>query len=82
MTATATAPASVDLSAILELPVQDRIEIAHIILDSIAADTPRPPLSEEFKQELRRRRDEARANPGDDIPWEEIKAASLARCQQ
>lgn len=76
---TATATVSVDLSAILELSVQDRIEIAHIILDSIAADTPRPPLSEELKQELRRRRDEARANPEDGIPWEVVKAEAEAR---
>lgn len=71
-----------DIDAILELPVAQRIEVAQAILESVAADTARPPLTEEFKQELRRRRDEARANPGDDIPWEEIKVASLARCNQ
>ncbi len=76
---TATAEATID--EILELPVAQRIEVAHAILESIAADTARPPLTEEVKQELRRRRDEARANPEDGIPWEVIKAESLARSQ-
>ena len=77
---TATAEATID--AILELPVLQRIEVAHAILESIAADSARPPLTEEFKQELRRRRDEARACPEGDIPWEVIKAESLARSQE
>lgn len=66
--------ATIDLTPILELPVAQRIEVVQEILDSIAADAPRPPLSEEFKQELRRRRDEARANPDDGIPWEQVKS--------
>jgi putative addiction module component (TIGR02574 family) len=76
-----TATTEVEIDAILELPVAQRIEVAHAILESIAADTARPPLTEEFKQELRRRRDEARAHPEDGISWEVIKAESLARSQ-
>ena len=74
---TATAEATID--AILELPVLQRIEVAHAILESIAADTARPPLTEELKKELIRRRDEARAHPERDIPREEVEAAALAR---
>ena len=71
--------ATIDIDAILELPAHERLELAHILLDSLATDPPPPLLSEEFKAELRRRRDEARANPGDDIPWEVVKAEAEAR---
>lgn len=74
--------ATIDLTPILELPVTQRIEIVQEILDSIAAEALRPPLSEEFRQELRRRREDARNNPDDGIPWEEVKAAALARSQK
>lgn len=71
--------ATIDKNAIFALPIPQRIELVHAILDTIAADSIRPGLTEEFKQELRRRRDEARAHPELDIPWEEVKAAALAR---
>lgn len=38
-----------------------------------------PPLSEEQKRKLERRADEDDAFPDDVIPWEEVKAITLAR---
>ncbi len=73
---------TIDLSPILDLPVQQRIDVVHAILESIARETAHPVLSEEFKQELLRRRDDALANPGDGIPWETVRAELQARLQK
>jgi putative addiction module component (TIGR02574 family) len=73
------------MSAILErlgidrMTVIERIALAQEILDSVAAEQPRPPLSEAKRQELDRRIADAAANPGDSVPWEEVEAAALAR---
>lgn len=71
--------ASIDLAPILALPADERVVIAHAILDSVTAEAETAPLSEELKAELIRRRDEARANPDAGVPWEQVEAAALAR---
>ncbi len=48
---------------------------AQEILDSVAADQPRPPLSDAKRRELDRRL----ADPADGVPWEQVEAAALAR---
>lgn len=64
------------------LSVEDRIIAIHEIWDSIAAE-PHPPLiSEAQKQELESRLAAHQANPGDVIPWEQVKAEALARFQR
>jgi len=57
----------------------ERIALAQEILDSVAAEQPRPPLSAAKRQELDRRRADAEANPADGVPWEQVEAAALAR---
>ena len=61
------------------MSVSERIALSQEILDSVAADLPRPPLSEAKRQELDRRVADADANPDDGVPWEEVEAAALAR---
>jgi putative addiction module component (TIGR02574 family) len=61
------------------MSVEDRIALALAIWDSIAAEPHPPLLTEAQRQELQRRLDDHQANPNDVTPWEEIKAAALAR---
>jgi putative addiction module component (TIGR02574 family) len=64
------------------MPIEERIALAQEILDTVIAERPVRPLSEAKKQELKRRLAEDEANPGDGIPWEQIKAEALARFQK
>lgn len=64
------------------LTVDERIALVTAIWDSIAADTPAPVLTDEQRAELARRLAEHKANPADVVPWEEIKAAALARFEK
>ena len=61
------------------LSVDERIALVQQIWDSIAADVDRLPLTEAQRQELERRADDDDANPGDTVPWEQVKAEALAR---
>ncbi|QEL13968.1 addiction module protein [Limnoglobus roseus] len=70
---------TIDLTPILELPVAQRIGVVQAILDSIAADSVEPEMSEELKSELDRRIAAYRANPAAARPWEQVKASLLAR---
>ena len=74
-------PVSIDLTPILALPFDERLEIMHAIWDSIAADTEPRELSDEMKAFLDQRLQDARDNPDDVVSWEEVKAAALARAQ-
>lgn len=73
------------MSAILErlgidrMTVAERIALAQEILDSVAAEQPRAPLSEAKRRELDRRIANDEANPGDVAPREEVEAAALVR---
>ena len=64
------------------LTVLERIALAKEILDSVAAEQPRPLLSEAKLRELDRRRAEHLANPDDVVPWEQVEAATLARLKR
>jgi len=61
------------------MTVAERIALAQEILDSVAAEQPRAPLSEAKCRELDRRLADLAANPADGVPWEEVEAAALAR---
>ena len=61
------------------LTTAERLAPAQEILDSVAADQPRPPLSDAKRRELDRRLADAVANPTDGVPWEQVEAAALAR---
>jgi putative addiction module component (TIGR02574 family) len=62
-----------------KLSVEDRIALIQAIWDSIAAEPHPPLLTEAQRQVLERRLAAHEANPGDVIPWEQVKAEALAR---
>jgi len=64
------------------LSIVERIALAQDILESVAAEQPRPPLSEAKLRELDRRRTEHLANPDDVVLWEQVEAATLARLKR
>ncbi len=57
----------------------ERITLAQEILESLAAEQTPQPLSESKRQELERRLADIEQNPDDEVPWEEIETAALAR---
>jgi putative addiction module component (TIGR02574 family) len=61
------------------LSVDERLTLLHEIWDSIAAEPERIHPTEAQRRELERRLAEHQANPGDVVPWEQIKAEALAR---
>lgn len=65
--------AKVDLSEILRLSVDQRIDIVQAIWDSVAADTDAVPLTPEQAEELDRRLAEHERNPNDVVEWSEAE---------
>ena len=45
-------------------------------------DEPQIEVTDELKAEIDRRLADAEANPGDSVPWEQVKAEALARFQK
>jgi putative addiction module component (TIGR02574 family) len=64
------------------MPIEERLALMHEILDSITEEQEEVALTEAQRAELERRIAASRANPAHVVPWEEIKAAALARCKQ
>ncbi len=62
------------------MTIAERISIAREILDSIAAEQPGASLTEAKRNELKRRLADEIANPDDEVSWEEVETAALARC--
>ena len=58
------------------------IALATAIWDSIAAEPHPPLLTEAQRQELEHRLADHAANPGEVVPWEQIKAEALTRFQR
>jgi len=71
-------PATIKSLGIDRLPREDRLALVQEIWDSIAAER-QPLLTEAQRQELERRIAEDDAAPEDVIPWEQVKAETLAR---
>jgi putative addiction module component (TIGR02574 family) len=61
------------------LSVAERIVLVQQIWDSIAVNPDQVPLTAAQRQELERRADDDDMNPGDTVPWEQVKAEALAR---
>ena len=72
-------PPTLQALGIDRMSVDDRIALAQAIWDSIHAQPHPPLLTEAMRQELQRRVDDDEANPEDVVPWEQVKAAALAR---
>jgi putative addiction module component (TIGR02574 family) len=64
------------------MSITERLALMHEILDSITEEQEETSLTDDQRKELERRIAANKANPANVIPWEEIKAAALARCQQ
>lgn len=64
------------------MTVGERIALAQDILESIAAEQPRPPLSEAKKRDLDRRIKDMEDNPDDVVSWDEVRDAALKRFGQ
>jgi putative addiction module component (TIGR02574 family) len=58
---------------------EQRIALVQEIWDTIAAEPTPPLLTEAQRLELQRRVAEDDANPDDVVPWEQVKAQTLAR---
>ena len=63
------------------MSIDERLALMHEILDSIAEEQ-EVALTDDQRTELERRIAVSKANPVGLVPWEEVKAAALARCQQ
>ena len=64
---------STQLIDILQMSVAERIQLAEDIWDSIAAVPEALPLTDAERQELDRRLEAYAQNPGEGIPWNEIR---------
>lgn len=62
-----------------QLGIEERLALVQEIWDSIAAESGALPLTEAQRAELTKRIAEDDAIPDDTVPWEDVKAATLAR---
>jgi putative addiction module component (TIGR02574 family) len=75
-------PATVKSLGIDRLPREERLALVQEIWDSIVAEPSPSLLSDTQRQELARRVSEDDATPDNVIPWEQVKAQTLARLQK
>jgi putative addiction module component (TIGR02574 family) len=61
------------------LAVEDRLELVEQIWNSIAADSPAVPLTDQQRAELDRRIADHETNPDDVVSWEDVKASVSER---
>lgn len=73
---------SIESLGIDRMSIEERLNLVHAILESIPADAKRPAITDALRKELDRRLADYLANPNDVVPWEEVKAAALARMRQ
>ena len=72
-------PPTVKSLGIDRLPRDQRLALVQEIWETIAAESDEPLLTESQRQELERRVAEDDAAPDQVIPWEQVKAETLAR---
>jgi putative addiction module component (TIGR02574 family) len=66
-----------DLSQLLELPPQERLQLVEALWDSLVEVPEAVPVSEDVREELDRRLAAYYADPSSARPWDEIKAELL-----
>ena len=66
------------ISELIKLSVEERLQIVEELWDSIADDEESLPVPEEHKRELDRRLADQAANPGVGRPWIEVKKRLLS----
>ncbi len=64
------------------LGIEERLNLVEELWDSIAADSSAVPLTVAQRAELDRRISEHEANPGDVVPWEEVKSSITERLKK
>ena len=64
------------------LSLEDRLTLMQEIWDSIEEDQQAAPITPAQLTELKRRLAAHKANPGNVVPWDQIKAEALARFQK
>ena len=69
---------SIDLAEVLALPIEERIELAQSIWDSVAAVPEAVELTDEQRSELEIRFKEYRENPDSGSPWPEVRERILS----
>ena len=69
---------SIDLAEVLALPVEERIELAQSIWDSVAAVPEAVQLTDEQRSELEVRLKEYRKNPDSGSPWPKVRDRILS----
>lgn len=67
------------VSTARSLPLAERIELIDLLWESIAEQGYEPPLTPEQAEELDRRLEAHRRNPGDTVSWDSIKEDLLSR---
>jgi putative addiction module component (TIGR02574 family) len=72
-------PPTVKSLGIDQLPRDQRLALVQEIWDTIAAESDGPLLTENQRHELERRVAEDDAAPDRVVPWEQVKAETLAR---
>ena len=77
MTATA-----FDIGPILALPIDERVEIASRIQQSIEAENEAFELTDAMKEELERRVNYSKAHPEENVPWETVYAELMERLER
>ena len=75
-------PVTLEELGIDRMSVEDRLWLVQAIWDSIVSAPEYPPLTSALRIELDRRLEDHLANPDDLVPWEEVKAAALARVKR
>jgi putative addiction module component (TIGR02574 family) len=69
----------IELSAVLEMSISERLRLVEAIWDSIAEHPDALPLSDAEREELDRRWAEYVKDPTAGAPWAEVKARITAR---
>lgn len=62
-----------DYSALLNLPIADRLALIEQLWDSVADSTADAPLHPAINAELQDRLRKHEADPGTAVPWDEVK---------
>ena len=70
---------SIDLAKVLALPVDERIEIAQSIWDSVAAVPEAVQLTHAQRLELDKRLQAYRDDPGAGSPWPEVRDRIMSK---
>ena len=78
------ADSSINIGALKQLSVAERIQLVEDLWDSIIEDAPDDafPISPELAAELDRRVAELKANPELGVPWDEVRRSILERTLQ